>query len=73
MIEISANELNQKIVMILSRIEKGERYIVIREGKPIAEITPVKSSIPSWKRRVEKITIPNGVSVQDYVEAERNC
>ena len=73
MIEISANELNQKIVMILSRIEKGERYIVIREGKPIAEITPVKNSIPSWKRRVEKITIPNGVSVQDYVEAERNC
>lgn len=73
MIEISADELNQKIVMILSRIEKGERYIVIREGKPIAEITPVKNSSPSWKRRVEKITIPNGVSIQDYVEAERNC
>ena len=72
MIEISANELNQKIIMILSRIEKGERCVVIREGKPIAEITPVKHGSPTWKRHVEKITLPNGVLAQDYVEAERN-
>ncbi len=72
MIEISANELKQKLNMVLSHIEKGEKFLVMKEGKPIAEIAPVKRSSPSWKRRIEKITLPNGVSVQDYVEAERN-
>jgi len=72
-IEISTNELKQKLNMILSHIEKGEKCVVIKEGKPIAEIAPVENYTPSWKRRVEKITLPNGVSVQNYVEAERNC
>lgn len=73
MIEVSTNELKQKLNIILSHIEKGERCIVIREGKPIAEIAPVESSSPSWKRPIEKIVLPNGVNIQDYVEAERNC
>jgi len=73
MIEISSNELKQKLNIILSHIEKGEKCIVIREGKPIAEIAPVKTSLPSWKRHIEKVVLPNGVSIQDYVEAERNC
>ncbi len=72
MIEISTNELKQKLNIILAHIEKGEKCIVIKEGKPIAEIAPLENSSPSWKRRVEKITLPNGLSVQDYVEAERN-
>jgi len=73
MIEISTNELKQKLNLILSHIEKGKKFIVLKEGKPIAEIAPIENRSPSWKRRIEKITLPNGVSAQEYVEAERNC
>ena len=73
MLEQWTNELKQKLNIILSHTEKGERCIVIREGKPIAEIAPVESSWPSWKRPIKKIILPNVVNIQEYVEAERNC
>jgi len=39
---------------MLTRVEHGETLIVLRHGRPIAEVSPViekDNSQPSWKRQ----------------------
>jgi prevent-host-death family protein len=39
---------------MLTRVEHGETLVVLRHGRPIAEVSPViksDSAQPSWKRR----------------------
>ncbi|MFA5203495.1 MAG: hypothetical protein WC708_03740 [Lentisphaeria bacterium] len=34
----------------MTAVEQGETLVVVRHGRPIAEITPVPAQRPSWKR-----------------------
>jgi antitoxin (DNA-binding transcriptional repressor) of toxin-antitoxin stability system len=53
-------------------VEKGEIYIITKEGEPIAELLPLRDQRKHWKRKIKKITLPHGVSTQTYIEEERN-
>jgi antitoxin (DNA-binding transcriptional repressor) of toxin-antitoxin stability system len=57
---------------MISMVEKGEVFIITRKGKPIAEILPLRDKSRNWKRKIEKITLPEGVSTQTYIEEERD-
>jgi len=35
---------------MLTAVEHGETLLVMRHGRPIAEISPVAAQQPSWKR-----------------------
>ena len=35
---------------MMTAVEQGERLLVIRHGRPIAEISPATVQQPSWKR-----------------------
>ena len=35
---------------LLTAVERGETLLVVRHGRPIAEISPVAVKQPSWKR-----------------------
>ena len=53
MTTIAFTDFRKNASELLSRVEKGEVLLVMRHGRPVAEITPVSSSInslPSWKR-----------------------
>jgi len=53
MITIPFTEFRRNASGLLDRVEKGEALLVIRHGRPIAEITPVIDNdrhTPSWKR-----------------------
>lgn len=53
MITIPFTEFRRNASGLLDRVEKGEALLVIRHGRPVAEITPVtdnERNIPSWKR-----------------------
>ena len=72
MVLVKIDEVSKKIDTMISMVEKGEMFIITREGKPIAEILPLKDNAWNWKRKIEKITLPEGVSTQTYIEEERN-
>jgi len=72
MVLVKIDEVSKKIDTMISMVEKGEIFIITREGKPIAEILPLKDKSWNWKRKIEKITLPEGVSTQTYIEEERN-
>jgi len=52
-------------------VEAGESVRVLRNGKPIADIVPVVSDLPSWKRRTVQPLVLDGVSVSRMILEER--
>ena len=60
---------------LLSDVEKGETILVVRHGRPIAEVCPVSSTRetgPSWKRPGLRLTA-NGASLSAAILEERVC
>ena len=58
---------------LFSDVEKGEVLVVIRHGKPIAEVSPVSSSedySPSWKRPGLRLSA-KGTSLSAAILEER--
>ena len=44
---------------MLTRVEHGETLVVLRHGRPIAEVSPViqkDSASPSWKRQALRLS-----------------
>ncbi len=75
MVHVKVKEVHEKIDTMIAMVENGETFIITKEGKPIAELLPlrdIKDKKPGWKRSIEKVTLPEGVSAQSYIEEERN-
>lgn len=72
MVLVKIDEVHEKIDTMISMVEKGETFIITKEGKPIAEILPMKNKARTWKRNLEKIRLPEGVSTRTFIEEERN-
>ncbi|MCP5488709.1 MAG: type II toxin-antitoxin system Phd/YefM family antitoxin [Verrucomicrobia bacterium] len=63
MITIPFTEFRRNASGLLDRVEKGEALLVLRHGRPVAEITPVTEndkSTPSWKRPGVKLVTKGG-------------
>jgi prevent-host-death family protein len=44
---------------MLTRVEHGETLVILRHGRPIAEVSPIikkDSSQPSWKRQALRLS-----------------
>jgi prevent-host-death family protein len=51
-------------------VEGGDTVRVFRNGKPIADIVPVRSGIPSWKRQSTPLTV-KGLSLSREILRDR--
>jgi antitoxin (DNA-binding transcriptional repressor) of toxin-antitoxin stability system len=59
---------------MLSRVERGESLLVLRHGRPIAEVIPIVSQnkeLPSWKRPGLRLSA-KGISLSATILAERD-
>lgn len=63
-------ELRNHAKAYFDAVEKGETVLVYRNGRPIAQITPFRDGIPSWKRRAEPLNI-RGLSLSREVLNDR--
>ena len=53
------------------KIEKGLSYIITKNGKPIAQITPFINKSAGWKRQIQKIRLRQKANSLDYILKER--
>ncbi len=69
---VTFTEFRRNASQLLSDVERGEAFVIIRHGKPIAEVTPVSepSSIPAWKRPALRLSI-GGASLAAAILEER--
>lgn len=47
---ISFTEFRNHASDLMTAVEHGETLLVIRHGRPIAEVSPATDQPPSWKR-----------------------
>jgi prevent-host-death family protein len=58
---------------MLTRVEHGETLVVLRHGRPIAEVSPVttqNNTTPSWKRQALRLST-KGASLSSAILEER--
>ena len=75
MSEIGAYEAKTHLPKLLERVEKGERFIITRHGRPVAELTPfggrdaagIRQAI-SELRSVRKAFGRRGIQLKDILQ-----
>lgn len=65
-------ELRNNARSFFDAVESGEIVRVFRNGKPIADIVPVASETPSWKRRNAQPLVVKGVSMSAEILKDRS-
>lgn len=74
---LSLSEFRAHASEMLDLVEKGETVRILRHGKPVAELVPVKvqpdGEVPRWKLPIEplKINWPEGMSGAQLIIEER--
>ena len=69
--EITFAELRKHTKDYFDAVEGGDTVRVFRNGKPIAEIVPIRAGIPSWKRQAMPLTV-KGVCLSRELLNDRN-
>jgi antitoxin (DNA-binding transcriptional repressor) of toxin-antitoxin stability system len=70
---VTFTEFRKHASGLLSDVEKGETFLVLRHGKPIAEISPPsteRAAQPSWKRPALRLAV-KGISLSSTILEER--
>ncbi len=74
---IPLSEFRANASAMLDLVEQGETVRILRHGKPVAELVPLKAAlavkVPSWKRAIEPLHIvrPDGKTGAQLIIEER--
>ena len=68
--ETTLTELRNHVKDYFDAVEGGSTVRVFRNGKPIAEIVPIRSGVPSWKRQATPLTV-KGLSLGLEILSDR--
>jgi len=64
-------ELRNNAKRYFDAVESGDTVRVFRNGKPIAEIVPVRTGVASWKRQAVPLTV-KGLSLSREILNDRD-
>lgn len=73
MTTITLTKFRSHASSMLTRVEHGETLVVLRHGRPIAEVSPVTTqdgSLPSWKRPALRLSA-KGAGLSSAILQER--
>ena len=70
MSEVTFTHLLNNAKEYFRAVEAGKSIRVVRNGKPIAEIIPVRTRIESWKKQTAPIKL-RGLSLSEEVLKDR--
>ncbi|GAB4282703.1 MAG: type II toxin-antitoxin system prevent-host-death family antitoxin [Deferrisomatales bacterium] len=76
--EVGAYEAKTHLAQLLKRVEQGERFVITKHGRPVAELVPVaQGRRDAIQRAIEDLKTfqkehsLGGVSVRDLIEEGR--
>ncbi len=73
---IPLSEFRAHASAMIDLVEQGETVRILRHGKPVAELVPMRpqtpAKVPSWKQPFEPVVLSPGVSLSQAVLDERN-
>jgi prevent-host-death family protein len=72
---VTFTDFRKKASGFITEVERGESLVLIRHGKPVAEIIPVRQNsrrLPSWKQPVTPLKI-EGSDLSSAILEEREA
>jgi prevent-host-death family protein len=69
--ETTLTELRSHAKTFFDAVEEGETVRVYRNGRPIADIVPIKAAIPAWKKPPQTRLSLDSLSLGDEILADR--
>jgi len=74
MISLPLSEFRANVSSSLDLVQQGQTVRILRHGKPVADLVPVRESerdqLPSWKQPFAPVQLPPGVSLAQAVRDE---
>jgi antitoxin (DNA-binding transcriptional repressor) of toxin-antitoxin stability system len=70
--ETTFTELRKHAKIFFDAVENGETIRVYRNGRPVADIVPIKAAIPAWKKSPQIRLSLESLSLSDEVLADRD-
>lgn len=67
---INFTEFRNHASDMMNEVERGETLLVVRHGRPIAEVSPATDQQPSWKRPALRLSI-KGASLAAAIIEDR--
>ncbi|MFQ5738283.1 MAG: type II toxin-antitoxin system Phd/YefM family antitoxin [Acidobacteriota bacterium] len=78
--EVGAYEAKTHLGQLLEQVEKGERFVITRHGRPVAQLIPVsgrsRESIQKAIRDLKAFQSSHqlqGVTIREMIEEGRGC
>ena len=73
---LALSEFRANASAMIDLVEKGETVRILRHGKLVAEVVPVRAEdtprkLPNWKRHFDPVKLAPGVSLTQAVLDER--
>lgn len=56
-VEVASRELRNDTAGLLRRVEEGEKIVITRRGKPVADLVPHRGDAPRWLTPSEVLEI----------------
>jgi antitoxin (DNA-binding transcriptional repressor) of toxin-antitoxin stability system len=69
--ETTLTELRNHAKTLFDTFEEGETVRVYRNGRPVADIVPVKAAMPAWKKPPQARLSLGNLSLGDQVLVDR--
>ncbi len=72
---VTFTEFRRQASGLITEVEHGETFVVIRHGKPVAEVSPVSGEplkAPSWRRPGLRLAT-NGIALSPAILEEREA
>lgn len=74
---VPLSEFRAHVSALLDLVEQGQTVRILRHGKPVAELVPVRpeSPAPAWKRSIEpaQLAPADGKTVSQHLIAQRQA
>lgn len=71
---VTFTEFRKQASGLLTAVEQGQRFVIIRHGRPVAELVPYtapQESLPAWKRPGIRLK-RSGAALSAAILAERS-
>jgi prevent-host-death family protein len=68
---VNCTEFRNHASDLLNEVERGESLLVLRHGRPIAEVSPAAARQPSWKQPALRLST-KGAALSAAIVEERN-
>ncbi|MEI6068854.1 MAG: prevent-host-death protein [Methylococcaceae bacterium] len=71
--KVSFTEVRNHAKQYFDRVESGQLFRVLRNGKTIADIVPIVPDLPFWKQRKVQPLVLDSVSISQLILEGRNA